>query len=63
MTEELRFYSQYDEEIFLFSIMSKVGYEPTQPPVQWVPEAISLGYSGMVGLYFHSSICHGMVLT
>jgi hypothetical protein len=41
---ELGFDSQQDqEEIFLFSIMFRPAMRSTQPPIQWVPEAVSLG--------------------
>jgi hypothetical protein len=30
------------KEIFLFSIMSRPALGPTQPPIQWVPRAVSL---------------------
>jgi len=29
--------------IFVFDIMSRPALEPTQPPIQWVPGALSLG--------------------
>jgi hypothetical protein len=29
--------------IFLFATMSRTALEPTQPPIQWVPGALSLG--------------------
>jgi len=29
--------------IFLLDIMSRPALGPTQPPVQWVPEALTLG--------------------
>jgi hypothetical protein len=30
-------------EIFVFTIASRTALWPTQPPIQWVPGAISLG--------------------
>jgi hypothetical protein len=29
--------------IFLFTTVSRQALEPTQPPIQWVPRALSLG--------------------
>jgi hypothetical protein len=29
--------------IFLFTTASRTALEPTQPPIQWVPRALSLG--------------------
>jgi hypothetical protein len=29
--------------IFLFTTASRTALRPTQPPIQWVPEALSLG--------------------
>jgi hypothetical protein len=42
--------------IFLCSATSKLVLGLTQPPIQWVPEALSLGReaSGIVELYLHS---------
>jgi hypothetical protein len=37
------FDSQEELGIFLFDTMSTPALEPTQPPIQWVPGAISLG--------------------
>jgi hypothetical protein len=28
-------------EIFLLSAVSRLGLKPTQPPIQWIPEALS----------------------
>jgi len=30
-------------EIFLFTTESRMAMGPTQPPIQWVPGALSLG--------------------
>jgi hypothetical protein len=43
MPEELGFGSWKKQEIFLFFITSRPAVEPTQPPIQWVPGAVSLG--------------------
>jgi hypothetical protein len=37
------FDSQQGLEIFLFTTASIPALEPTQPPIQWVPGALSLG--------------------
>jgi hypothetical protein len=39
----LGFYSRWGLEIFLFTTASRTALEPTQPPIQWVPRALSLG--------------------
>jgi hypothetical protein len=39
----LGFDSQRGLGIFLFTAASSMALEPTQPPVQWVPGALSLG--------------------
>jgi hypothetical protein len=39
----LGFVSRQWQKIFLFATASKMALEPTQPPIQWVPEALSLG--------------------
>jgi hypothetical protein len=57
-------------KIFLFSIASRPVLRPTQPPIKWVPGAISLGVKRPgceadhspislveVELYLHSPIC------
>jgi hypothetical protein len=37
------FKSQQGLGIFLFTTTSRLALGPTQPPIQWVPEALSLG--------------------
>jgi hypothetical protein len=39
----LGFDSRWGLEIFLFTTASRTALGPTQPPIQWVPEAFSLG--------------------
>jgi hypothetical protein len=39
----LGFDSQRGLGIFLFTNASRTALEPTQPPIQWVPGALSLG--------------------
>jgi hypothetical protein len=39
----LGFDSRRGLEIFLFTTESRKALGPTQPPIQWVPEALSLG--------------------
>jgi hypothetical protein len=39
----LRFDSRRGLGIFLFTTASRTALEPTQPPIQWVPGALSLG--------------------
>jgi hypothetical protein len=39
----LGFYSQQGLGIYLFTTASRTALRPTQPPIQWVPGAISLG--------------------
>jgi hypothetical protein len=38
----LWFDSRRELGIFLFTTMSKMALEPTQPPIKWVPGALSL---------------------
>jgi hypothetical protein len=40
--------------IFLFTTASRPALEPTQPPIQWVPVALSLGVKRPVGEADHS---------
>jgi hypothetical protein len=64
----LGFDSQWGLGIFLFTTASRMTLEPTQPPIQWVPGALSLGVkwpgheadhsppsSECMELYLHSS--------
>jgi hypothetical protein len=37
------FESRQGEEVFLFTTAYRPALEPTQPHIQWVPEALSLG--------------------
>jgi hypothetical protein len=39
----LRFESRWGLGIFLFTTVSRTALEPTQPPIPWVPGALSLG--------------------
>jgi hypothetical protein len=39
----LGFDSQQGLGIFLFTTMSRMALEPIQPPIEWVPGALSLG--------------------
>jgi hypothetical protein len=41
--EVLGFDSRWDLGIFLFTTVSKTALGLTQPPIQWVPGALSLG--------------------
>jgi hypothetical protein len=43
MAGRLRFDSRQGQEIFLYSTTSRLTLEPTQPPIQWVPGALSPG--------------------
>jgi hypothetical protein len=36
-------YHRFNELIFLFTTASRTSLGPTQPPIQWVPGALSLG--------------------
>jgi hypothetical protein len=41
--DDLGFESQQGLGIFIFTIVSRPALGTTQPPIQWVPEALSLG--------------------
>jgi hypothetical protein len=41
--EVLGFDSRLGQGIFLFTTASRTALGPTQPPIQWLPEALSLG--------------------
>jgi hypothetical protein len=43
MTEELGFNYWQEQEILLLSITFRPALGPTQPPIQWVPGAVSMG--------------------
>jgi hypothetical protein len=43
MIRVLRLNSWQGLGIFLFTIVSRMALEPAQPPIQWVPGALSLG--------------------
>jgi len=43
MSEETRFDSQWMQEMYLFSTASTQVVRHTQPPIQWVLEALSTG--------------------
>jgi hypothetical protein len=44
MIGALRFNSWQGLGIFLFTTASRTALEPTQPPIQWAPGALSLGH-------------------
>jgi hypothetical protein len=50
----LGFDSQQGLGIFLFTTMSRTALGPTQPPIQWVPGALSLGVKQQRHEFDHS---------
>jgi hypothetical protein len=50
------FESQWSLGIFLFDIVSGLALVPNQPPIQWVPGALSLGVKWLGHEADHSSI-------
>jgi hypothetical protein len=51
----LGFDSQRGLGIFLFTTASRPALEPAQPPIQWVPGALSLGIKRLKREAHHSS--------
>jgi hypothetical protein len=52
--------------IFLFTTASRTALGPTQPPIQWVPEILSLGVKRPVREAIpslHQKRLHGVVLS
>ena len=47
-SKELWFDSQQGQEIIFFCRIVQTGSGPTQPPLQWVPEASSLGVKWLI---------------
>jgi hypothetical protein len=41
--DDRRFESRQGLGIFLFTTVSRLALGPTQPPIQWEPEVLSLG--------------------
>jgi hypothetical protein len=54
MMEVLGFDSRREMGIFLFTIASRTALEPTQPHIQWVPGALSLGIKRLGSEAYHS---------
>jgi hypothetical protein len=46
-----------EKDIFLFSTVSRSALRPTQPPIPWVPGALSPGQSGAVREADYSPSC------
>jgi hypothetical protein len=53
-TERSEFESQYVQEFYLLHVL-QTGSGPTQPPIQWVPEAVSAAVK-RPGITGHSSL-------
>jgi hypothetical protein len=53
--DERRFESGQGLEIFLFTTASRPALQPTQPPIQWIPGALSLGLKLQGREAYHSS--------
>jgi hypothetical protein len=61
MTEELGVDSRQRKKIFLFPKTFRPALGPTQPPIQWVVEAVSPGITQQRREADHSSPFHAEV--